>query len=385
MKEARAPFMIDVAICGAGPAGSIAALVLARAGARVMVFDRAVFPRDKLCGDTLNPGALAILDRLGLTCAAATGLPIYGMVVTGEGDLRIEGTYGDGACGRALTRRVLDQALLTAASAAGAQVEEGVLVRGPLLDSSSSAPRVTGLAVLGRAGPVRVKARVVVAADGRHSRVARELGLARHPPTPRRWAVGGYFDGVAGLRMFGEMHVRRGRYIGLAPLPGGLANVCVVTADRTSLADPPTFLMRAVREEPMLAERLEAATLVAPAVCMGPMAVECATPGAPGLLLAGDAAGFIDPMTGDGMRFALRGGELAAEAALHALQHGAAESHLRLMSACRREFAAKWRFNRALRMLVGSAVTVRLAGLGASIAPRVIQQAIRYAGDLRAV
>jgi flavin-dependent dehydrogenase len=64
--------MLDVAVCGAGPAGSIAALVLARAGARVMVFDRAAFPRDKLCGDTLNPGALAILDRLGLTSAAST-------------------------------------------------------------------------------------------------------------------------------------------------------------------------------------------------------------------------------------------------------------------------------------------------------------------------
>lgn len=377
--------MLDVAVCGAGPAGSVAALVLARAGARVRVFDRAAFPRDKLCGDTLNPGALTILSRLGLTCAAAPGLPIYGMVVTGEGNVRVEGTYGHGACGRALTRRVLDHALLTAASAAGAQIEEGVLVRGPLLDSSCPAPRVTGLIVIGRNGtPVRVKARVVLAADGRHSRVARELRLARHPRTPRRWAVGGYFEGATGLRMFGEMHVRRGRYIGLAPLPGGLANVCVVTADRSALADPAALLMRAIREERMLAGRLETATLVAPAVCMGPMAVECTTPGAPGLLLAGDAAGFIDPMTGDGMRFALRGGELAAEEALHALQHGSGDSHLRLMDTRRREFAAKWRFNRALRTLVGSAATVRLAGLGASIAPRVLQQVIRYAGDLRA-
>ena len=59
--------MFDVIVCGAGPAGSVAATVLARGGARVLMLDRARFPRDKLCGDTINPGALAILRRLGLT------------------------------------------------------------------------------------------------------------------------------------------------------------------------------------------------------------------------------------------------------------------------------------------------------------------------------
>ena len=59
--------MYDVIICGAGPAGSVAATVLARGGARVLLLDRARFPRDKLCGDTMNPGTVAILRRLGLT------------------------------------------------------------------------------------------------------------------------------------------------------------------------------------------------------------------------------------------------------------------------------------------------------------------------------
>ena len=75
--------MHDVVIAGAGPAGAIAATVLARAGVRVLVLDRARFPRDKLCGDTLNPGALAILARLGLSTVAAGGLPLDGMIVTG--------------------------------------------------------------------------------------------------------------------------------------------------------------------------------------------------------------------------------------------------------------------------------------------------------------
>src|SRR5690348_11264440 len=112
--------MTDVVIVGAGPAGSIAALVLARAGARVRMFDRAAFPRDKLCGDTINPGTLAALRRLGL---AVGGLPVTGMRVTGVNGLVIEGRYPDGLLGRALLRRDLDWQLLNAAVDAGAQFE----------------------------------------------------------------------------------------------------------------------------------------------------------------------------------------------------------------------------------------------------------------------
>src|SRR4029077_1735826 len=101
--------MYDVVIVGAGPAGSVAATVLARAGARVRLVDRATFPRDKLCGDTVNPGTLGVLRRLGLADATeAGGLPIDGMRVTGEGGVVIEGRYPDGVCGRALLRRDLD-------------------------------------------------------------------------------------------------------------------------------------------------------------------------------------------------------------------------------------------------------------------------------------
>ena len=117
---------------------------------------------------------------------------------------------------------------------------------------------------------------------------------------------------------------------------------------------------------------------------MGPLAVESTAAGVPGLLLAGDAAGFIDPMTGDGLRFALRGAELAAIETLQTLQHGGAQAHIRLLAARRREFSGKWRFNRVLRALVGSPVAVRAAALGARWAPSWIEQTICYAGDLRA-
>src|SRR5712691_9936720 len=96
--------MLDVLIVGAGPAGAIAALVLARAGARVQLVDRATFPRDKLCGDTVNPGTLARLKSLGVAeDVEARSLRVDGMLVTGARGVAIEGSYPEGTSARAIT------------------------------------------------------------------------------------------------------------------------------------------------------------------------------------------------------------------------------------------------------------------------------------------
>ena len=119
--------MDDIVIAGAGPAGSLAAAILARAGLRVRVFERARFPRHKLCGDTLNPGALAVLRRhFEVASLVASSDPIEGMMLTGPGGVRVRGEYGDGVAGRAITREVLDQWLLDRATEAGAVVEQDV-------------------------------------------------------------------------------------------------------------------------------------------------------------------------------------------------------------------------------------------------------------------
>jgi flavin-dependent dehydrogenase len=383
----------DVIVCGAGPAGSVAATVLSRGGARVLVLDRARFPRDKLCGDTINPGTVAILRRLELTRAfESLARPVDGMIVTGERGVRVRAAYGDGARGLAIPRRDLDAALLRGAIAAGACVEEGVVVRGPLMDTAARDARVRGIVLAGRDGrDVRVPAPLVIAADGRRSRLALPLGLARHPPRPRRWAIGAYFDEVAGVTSFGEMHIRRGRYLGIAPMPSGSANVCLVVprpstgpGPSTWLDDPSALLRQAIDRDPDLRERFADARMTRSPVVLGPLAVEVPAPGVPGLLLAGDAAGFIDPMTGDGLRFAVRGGELAAQVALAALAGSLARPHVHLRRLRRREFGAKWRFNRTLRALVGRGMTVELAGLVAAAAPWLLRRTIAFAGDVRA-
>jgi menaquinone-9 beta-reductase len=381
--------MNDVVIAGGGPAGALSALLLARAGARVRLFDRATFPRDKLCGDTINPGALAILARhLDVTALVAQSLPVTGMRLTGPGGVALEGRYAEGLAGRAITRRVLDAWLVGQAVSAGAQLEEGVVVTSPIL-KDGTVDTVRGVRVRGRRGAMRShEAHLTIAADGRRSQLAAAFGLAAAPHWPRRWAVGGYFEGVRGLGAGGEMHVRVGHYIGVAPVPGGLTNACLVAphqpGDR-AWRDPAALLASTIASDPMLAPRFAGARLVTPAVMLGPMAVDARGAGVPGLLLAGDAAGFIDPITGDGIRFALRGAEIAARAALDVLagRLSTEEAPAALLAARRTAFAGKWRFNRLLRRLVAWPHGLTAAAMVARLAPAAFTPVIRYAGDTR--
>jgi len=378
--------MVDVLIAGAGPAGSIAAIRLARAGARVLLVDRARFPRDKLCGDTLNPGAMRVLDRFGLRDRVeAVSRPLEGMLITGTGGVQVRGTYGRGLFARALTRRVLDQLLVDEAIAAGAQFQDGVRVDRPMVEEAGGRPTVRG-AVLCRAGgpPLRVPAQVTIAADGRRSALAFALGLASHPPAPRRWAIGAYFDGVDGLDTVGEMHVRGPHYIGVSPIGEGLANVCLVTPDRDGFADPAGLLARHVAADPVLGPRTRGARRVTAPSILGPLAVDARAAGVPGLLLAGDAAGFVDPMTGDGLRFAIRGAELAADVALAWLEDASIDAVTRLADARAHAFGTKYGVNRLLRRLVGTPRRVSVMALSARVAPGLLRQMIRYAGDVAA-
>ena len=373
---------IDVVIAGAGPAGAFAATLLARAGARVVLLDRETFPRHKLCGDTVNPGGIALLREADLAAPLETrGIALHGMVVTGPTGVRIRGTYGDGLVGRAWTRRQLDAHLVDAAAASGVDVRTGVRVMAPLLSTSG---RVHGVLVQHRRGDETLSARWTIAADGRRSRLAIALGLIAHPPRPRRWAVGTYAEGVEDVGSFGEMHVRAGHYVGVAPAGDGLTNLCFVTSSRDHLRDPAARLWEVIRQDPLLRERCVRARQAAPVVTLGPLAVDARAVGVPGLLLAGDAAGFIDPMTGDGLYIALRGAQLAARVLVDDWLEPDDEIVTRLARDRRRAIHGKLRFNRALRVLVGWPMGVRLGAMGARIAPAVLRRVIAAAGDVGA-
>jgi flavin-dependent dehydrogenase len=380
---------IDVVIVGAGPSGAVAATVLARAGVRVRLIDRARFPRPKLCGDTLNPGAMADLRRLNLAeVAERHGLPLQGMRVTGEGGVTIDGAYPSGLTGRSLERSVFDAALVDAAVAAGVTFTDGVRASAPIVGGDHHDKEVRGVELTSGGNRERVHAALTIAADGRHSTLAFALGLARHPIRPRRWAIGVYAANVSGMTACGEMHIRRGRYIGVAPLPDGRANICLVKplwSVARSLGDPADTLRRELARDEWLRERTAAARFCGSPTVLGPLAVNVEAPRhvPRGLILSGDAAGFVDPMTGDGLRFAIRGGELAAHAALTALTKGWPAAYAELARSRQDEFSAKERFNRVLRALVASPAAVRVASVGARLAPSIVRRVMTHASDCR--
>jgi flavin-dependent dehydrogenase len=303
------------------------------------------------------------------------------MRVTGEG-VDVTADYPGGLTGRAIARRDLDSLLLEAAASAGAQVQQGVRVIGPLLDQLARTPTVRGgvLDVHGKA--TRFPAVVTIAADGRRSTLGFATGLLRQPAAPRRWAIGAYFVGVEGLDAYGEMHIRRGHYIGIAPLPGGRANVCVVSPPRAGMRDPRGFLTTALEQDATLAGRFAHAKVASPVSSLGPLAVDARGAGMPGLLLAGDAAGFVDPMTGDGIRLALRGGVLAADVACAMLEQPHLRGHARLSHLRADEFNGKLRVNRVLRALVGSPAATRLGAVGARFAPALVRSLVSFSGDV---
>lgn len=374
--------MLDVIVVGAGPAGSVAALMLARAGARVCVLERESMPRPKLCGDTLNPGAVATLAGLGLEGGPLTNaVRLRGMLVTSP-RAAVRTLYGSGQAALSVSRVEFDDWLAQAAVAAGARLECGVRVQGPLWRGDAGPATVAGVEMSQAGQTVRIPAAVTIAADGRDSVLARAANLTRHPLKPRRWAFGVYATDVGGMSDVGEMHLRPGHYVGLAPLGGDLTNICVVTGRRPDGRTPEEVIRRALNGDARLRERATTFRMTGSPRVLGPLAVDCDAPGIPGLLLAGDAAGFVDPMTGDGTHLAIRGGLLAAAVALEALEDGDLPGAVSRLAASRHaELGSKFRFNRWMRRLTSSAAALEIAGVGARVAPSALRRMVAYAGD----
>jgi geranylgeranyl reductase family protein len=347
--------MRDVLVVGGGPAGASTAAWAARAGLDVLLVDRATFPRAKACAEYLSPEATRDLDALGVLAEveAAGANRLMGMRIVADDGSECTGRFGRTPAhspyrpyGLALPRTHLDPIVLAAAARAGAEVREGVALERVLLEDGV----VTG-AVLRRAGRRwEERSRTVVGADGLHSRVARCLGLARRRG-PRRLALVAHLAGVTGMRDCGEMFVRAGRYVGLAPIGPSLVNAAaVVPADeaRAIGRDPDAYLHAELAAFPELRGRLSRARIARRVIVAGPFARTTRRPVADGALLVGDAADFFDPFTGEGIFAALRGGRLAAGALAAALTRGeATRAALRpYRRARRRAFTGKWALER---------------------------------------
>ena len=304
--------MYDAIVIGTRVAGAPTAMLLARRGLKVLAVDRARFPSDTLSTHQVQVPGVARLARWGLLeRLEAAGTPAARHVRFDPGPVVLEGTWPefDGADALYSPRRtLLDTVLVDAAREAGAEVREGFAVDELLYDGD----RVAGV----RSGSVRERARIVIGADGRHSRVAKAVGAAAYRAVPPRSIA--YYAYWAGVPLAGgEMYARERRMIGAWPTNDGLTLTYVAAPAgefRAFRADPEGCLLRSLDLAGDLGERVRAGERAERLYGTAGLANRFHVPAGPGWALVGDAGLRMDPVTGQGIADAFRDAELLAAA-----------------------------------------------------------------------
>ena len=357
---------VDLAIVGGGPAGSAAAVTAARAGASVLVVDKASFPRDKCCGDGLTTLALRLGEELGLDPGAIAGWQVVdGAVLHGPSGrtIRFPLPQGDGQYAVVVPRREYDAALLDLAHRAGANVRVGHAMVGIKVDAKGATLAVDGMG--------EVRATTVVAADGMWSPTRRLLRLADEGYRGEWHAFRQYVADVgpaaADLHVWFEPDLLPG-YAWSFPLSGRRANVGfgVLRGGRVAVGDTgrlwDELLNRpAIREVLGPSARPVGRRMAWPIPArVGSSALDHGP-----VLFAGDAAAVTDALTGEGIGQALLTGILAAEASLAGggQDRVAARYRRRVLGDLRADHRMSVALQRILARRIGADGAVRLAGI----------------------
>jgi geranylgeranyl reductase family protein len=360
------PSRCEVLIVGAGPAGSALAAALARAGRDVVLIEARRHPRSKTCAEYASPRIADELALLGVSEPTwmEHAVALDGMqVIVGHDSFPVR--YADRSGARTawgLDRRGFDAALAAEAESQGAVVAEKTAFQRVILDERS----VAGAVLHTSEGQREIRSQWLVGADGSHSRVARSVGVSREVRAPRRLGLIARYEAAPGLDGHGEMHVGRDFYIGLAPVPNGQLNVGMalrMPRNGASRAAAAARFEEAVEKLPAVRDRLRGLRRLTPIRGAAPIGHRVSRAAGDGWLLIGDAAGFIDPFTGEGIYRALRSARLAADA-LKAPEQDVAHRYL---AARRGAFAAK------------DALTWLIQGMLA--APPVMSYAVRRLGS----
>jgi geranylgeranyl reductase family protein len=392
---------VDVAVVGGGPAGAAAAYWLASAGVEVVLFERKHYPRDKTCGDGLTPRSLRQLDDMGLAGALLGAHRYEGLRAIAWGralELTWPDVPGLPRHGYVIARRELDALVAEAAEKAGATLRQDAEVIGPLARDGADGdagpePALQpeparqpdgelgfgpqdrqGQAALRRAGGVVVRdratgrveelaARFVVVADGANSRVGRALGARRDRRMPQGMALRGYFrsprhdDPFIESRL--DLRLEEGGpvvpgYGWVFPMGDGRVNVGVgllTTADRWKGVNTSRLMERFVELVGPSWGFSWADACGAPTGGRLPMGLSVGPVVGPDVLLAGDAAGAVNPFNGEGIAYGYETGRLAAHAVLDALQgdEGALPAYA---EALRHRYADYFKVGRAFVKLV---------------------------------
>ena len=357
---------VDLAIVGGGPAGSAAAVTAARAGASVLVVDKASFPRDKCCGDGLTTLALRLGEELGLDPGAIAGWQVVdGAVLHGPSGrtVRFPLPRGDGQYAVVVPRREYDAALLDLAHRAGANVRVGHAMVGIEVGAKGATLAVDGMG--------EVRATTVVAADGMWAPTRRLLGLADEGYRGEWHAFRQYVADVgpaaADLHVWFEPDLLPG-YAWSFPLSGRRANVGfgVLRGGRVAVGDTGR-LWDGLLDRPAIREVLGPSARPVGRRMAWPIPARVGSSALDHgpVLFAGDAAAVTDALTGEGIGQALLTGILAAEASLAGggQDRVAARYRRRVLGDLRADHRMSVALQRILARRIGADGAVRLAGV----------------------
>ena len=294
---------VDVAVIGAGPAGSTLAALLAKRGMSVALIDRDEFPRDKLCGEFLSYDALPILDRMGVVAELdRRGAPVIDRCSVVGRTRTYDFAFPHPA--RGVSRLLLDDLLKRTAVAAGARDFTGqqASALGPLVVSDRQLPARVIVGAWGRWGRFdsQLKRHFV------HDRSHRHFGFKRH------YRNGAPVSSPAPI----VLHSFKRGYLGVNPVEDGVTNICgLVHASRlTHHKGRWDAFVEAIREEETQLDALYGS--LEPAqdhfLSSEPVIFRARSPVEEGVIMIGDASGIVDPLTGNGMAMAIQSALLAA-------------------------------------------------------------------------
>lgn len=358
----------DVIIAGAGPAGSSAAIHLARRGVRVLLVEQKKFPRAKLCGEFISPECQKHFENLGVAEAMSASQPAAltetVFYSSGGHHITVPSSWFGGPAALGLSRAVMDNVLLRRAQACGVTVLEGVTITEPILHNTE----VRGVRLKQNGHEQEHFAPLTIDATGRARILTKKLHRSEPKSKPKLIAFKAHLRNTRVAPNTCEIYFYPEGYGGLSSVEGEISNLCfIISAEQVKrhYSNPEVVVREMVMKNRRAAYTLEQAQPVSEWLSASWERFGRLQPSpAKGLLTIGDSAAFIDPFTGSGMLMALESGELVADVIVRHQD--------KLSETVAAEYTAEYirKFDSRLRIcgwLRRAAFNPRLAGLGIAL------------------
>lgn len=326
-----------IVIIGAGPAGSMASAFLSREGIPHLLIDKAVFPRDKICGDALSGKVFTILKKLDPNIRSKMGalesdfLPCEGIVFVAPNGKSLDVPFKsksantiEGPAGFVSPRMKFDQYLHNYIDLKYADFRESTELMAIERDSEGLI-----LTLSSNGKPYEVRTKLLISADGERSLAAKSIGGIKKEPDHFSAGIRMYFEGVTGMhpKNYIELHFIKDflpGYLWIFPLPNGKANVGAGVLSKHASKQKMNLrqmLMDCISSNPAIKDRFKNAKPMEKVQGWGlPLGSKKRKLSGDNFILTGDAASLIDPFTGEGISNAMFSGMMAAETAAEALK-----------------------------------------------------------------